>query len=147
MRSVAHFLVMMALVVTPLLAQTRAPGEEIRRLDSLWARMYEKQDTATALQLYAAKLVFSGANGATKTREQELADVRPTAGLVMHYFRTTPRDITEWRDSAVVTGSAEWQFTWNGQQRTVRRGYRHTYERGGPLGWQIVEVRMMPAAP
>ena len=74
--------------------------------------MYATHDTATALQLYSANLVFTSANGATKTREQEL------------------------------TGNAEWQFTMNASQRTVRRGYKIEYERGGPLDWQIVAVTM-----
>ena len=126
-------------------AQATSDTANIRRLDSLWARMYAEHDTATALQLYAERLVFTSANGARKTREQELADVRRAPGLTMHYFRTTPATLVARGDSATVAGLAEWQFTWNGQQRTVRRGYTIGYERGGPLGWQIVAVTMSSA--
>ncbi|MGH7679230.1 MAG: hypothetical protein ACRENU_12235 [Gemmatimonadaceae bacterium] len=68
--------------------------------------------------------------------------MRPAQGLVMNYFRTTPREIVVHDDRATVSGNAEWQFTMNAGQRTVRRGYRIAYERGGPLGWQIVAVTM-----
>ena len=104
--------------------------------------MYAQHDTSLALQLYADDLVFTSANGNQKTREQEIADVRPAAGLVMEYFRTTPRRIVVHESAAVVTGLAEWSFTWNGQQRQVRRYYTISWARGGPLGWRIIAVHM-----
>ncbi len=51
-------------------SQQEAGVAQVRRLDSLWARMYAKHDTALAFQLYAADLVFTSANGAQKTRAQ-----------------------------------------------------------------------------
>ena len=114
----------------------------IRRLDSLWAQMYARHDTVLARSLYAEDLVFTSANGNQKDREQELADVRPQPGLVMDYFRTAPTQVRVHEGAAVVTGIAEWRFTWNGQTREVKRGYTITYARGGPLGWRILAVHM-----
>ena len=115
----------------------------IRRLDSLWASMYARHDTATALALYAQDLSFTSANGARKTLQQEMGDIRPQPGLVMDYFRTTPSSIAVTGDTAVVSGAAEWRFTWGGAPRTIRRDYVATYRRGGTLGWRIVAVRML----
>ncbi len=132
-----------ALCCLPGIARAQRGDEHaIRRLDSLWARMYAQHDTAAALQLYADDLVFTSANGRRKTKAEELADVRPTPGLAMDYFRTTPSEIRVHGDSGVVTGRAEWRFTMNGQPREVRRTYTADYVRGGPLGWRVVAVRM-----
>ena len=114
----------------------------IRRLDSLWAQMYARHDTILARSLYAEDLVFTSANGNQKDREQELADVRPQPGLVMDYFRTTPTQVRVHEGAAVVTGTADWRFAWNGQTREVKRGYTIMYSRGGPLGWRILAVHM-----
>jgi ketosteroid isomerase-like protein len=114
----------------------------IHRLDSLWARMYARHDTVLARSLYAEDLVFTSANGNQKNREQELADVRPQPGLVMDYFRTTPTQVRVHEGAAVVTGTAEWRFTWNGQTREVKRSYTIMYSKGGPLGWRILAVHM-----
>jgi ketosteroid isomerase-like protein len=119
----------------------------IHRLDSLWAQMYARHDTVLARSLYAEDLVFTSANGNQKNREQELADVRPQPGLVMDYFRTTPTQVRVHEGAAVVTGTAEWRFTWNGQTREVNRGYTIMYARGGPLGWRILAVHMGATRP
>ncbi len=123
-------------------AQPSSDVAAIRRLDSLWAQMYARHDTTVARSLYAEDLVFTSANGNQKDREQELVDVRPQPGLVMDYFRTTPTQVRVHEGAAVVTGIAEWRFTWNGQMREVKRGYTITYSRGGPLGWRILAVHM-----
>lgn len=123
-------------------AQPSADVGAIRRLDSLWAQMYATHDTVLARTLYAEDLVFTSANGNQKNREQELADVRPQPGLVMDYFRTTPTEVRVHEGAAVVTGTAEWRFTWNGQTREVKRGYTIMYSKGGPLGWRILAVHM-----
>jgi ketosteroid isomerase-like protein len=122
--------------------QSSSDVAAIRRLDSLWAQMYARHDTVLARSLYAEDLVFTGANGNQKDREQELADVRPQPGLVMDYFRTIPTQVRVHEGAAVVTGVAEWRFTWNGQTREVKRGYTITYSKGGPLGWRILAVHM-----
>jgi len=120
----------------------QSPESQIRRLDSLWARMYAQHDTALALQLYAEDLEFTSSTGTRKNRSQELGDVRAQPGLVMHFFRTTPSDIIVRDSTATVTGSAEWRFAWGGSPRDIRRSYTMVYSRGGPLGWQIRTVRM-----
>ena len=123
-------------------AQPSADVATIHRLDTLWARMYARHDTMLARSLYAEDLVFTSANGNQKTRDQELADVRPQAGLVMDYFRTTPTQVRVHEGAAVVTGTAEWRFTWNGDTREVKRAYTIMYSKGGPLGWRILAVHM-----
>ena len=123
-------------------AQPSSDVATIRRLDSLWARTYARHDTVLARSLYAEDLVFTSANGNQKNREEELADVRPQPGLVMDYFRTTPTQVRVHEGAAVVTGTAEWRFTWNGQTREVKRGYSIMYSKGGPLGWRILAVHM-----
>lgn len=123
-------------------AQPSSDIATIHRLDSLWARMYARHDTVLARSLYAEDLVFTSANGNQKTREQELADVRPQPGLVMDYFRTTPMQVRVHEGAAVVTGTAEWRFTWNGETREVKRAYTIVYSRGGAHGWRILAVHM-----
>jgi ketosteroid isomerase-like protein len=114
----------------------------VRRLDSLWAQMYATHDTTSALQLYADPLVVLSANGRTKTRAEEMADIRPAAGLTMDYFRSAPSEVRTFNRIAVVIGFAEWKFTMNGTPREIRRPYTAVYARGGPLGWRIVALRM-----
>ena len=123
-------------------AQPSSDVATIRRLDSLWAQMYARHDTVLARALYAEDLVFTSANGNQKNREEELADVRPQPGLVMDYFRTTPTQVRVHEGAAVVTGTAEWRFTWNGQTRDVKRAYTIMYSKGGPHGWRILAVHM-----
>src|SRR5687767_5317877 len=119
-----------------------APEAQLRALDSLWARMYAVHDTVAAERLYAEDLVFITANGRTKSKRDEMDDVRPHAGLVMDYFRTVPSSVRVAGDSGFVTGAAAWRFTMNGQPHEVRRSYDAAYVRGGPLGWRIVRMRM-----
>jgi ketosteroid isomerase-like protein len=124
--------------------EAQSPDETIRRLDSLWARMYQTHDTAFARKLYADDLVWTMVNGGIKDKRTEMADVAPAAGLVMDYFRTSAVSIRvpAGREVAVVTGLAAWKFTMNGQSSEVARRYTHVYVRGGPLGWQILAVHM-----
>jgi ketosteroid isomerase-like protein len=120
----------------------RSPEVELRALDSLWAHMYAANDTVAADRLYADDLVFTSANGRTKTKHEEMNDIRPSPGFVMDYFRTVPSTVRVAGDSGFVAGTASWRFMMNGQPREVRRSYDATYVRGGPLGWRIVRMRM-----
>ena len=124
--------------------EAQSPDATIRRLDCLWARMYQTHDTAFARKLYADDLVWTMVNGNSKDKRTEMADVAPAAGFVMDYFRTSVVSIRvpAERGVAVVTGLAEWKFTMNGQSSEVARRYTHVYVRGGPLGWQILAVHM-----
>jgi ketosteroid isomerase-like protein len=122
-----------------------APGDEaaVRKLDSLWSRMYATHDTASALQLYAESLVFIGSGGQHKTRADELGDVRPSGGLRMEYFRSTPAAVRTFERVSIVQGTAEWSFSMGGgSPRKVERPYSAIYRRGGPLGWTIVAMQM-----
>ncbi|HET9425541.1 MAG TPA: DUF4440 domain-containing protein [Gemmatimonadaceae bacterium] len=118
----------------------------VRGLDSLWARVYATHDTAAALQLYSPSLAFVSANGQTKTRDQEMADIRPAPGLRMDYFRATPSVVLVYERMAIVSGTAEWSFSMNGGPgRRVQRTYTAIYARGGPLGWRILVQQMSNA--
>ena len=140
----------MRLILTlALLIATRANGQAtedaIRKLDAEWARSYAQHDTATALRLFDERLIVTGGNGTTKDRDGELGDIRPSAGLQMHYFRTNDVQIRLTGSTAVAAGLAEWSFTWNGRTNTIRRRYTATYAQGGPLGWRMIALHIGPA--
>src|SRR5688572_5111342 len=86
----------------PAFAQDPADAATIAALDSAWARAYAVHDTAAAAALFDTALVVTSGGGTIKTREEELADVRPQAGLRMHYFRTADVAVRTWGDAAVV---------------------------------------------
>lgn len=125
-------------------AHAQTPADTIRRIDSLWARMYQTHDTTFAQKLYADDLTWTMVNGRSKDKRTEMVDVAPAAGLVMEFFRTSDvvTRVLPGSGTAVVTGRAEWKFTLNGQSSEIARRYTHVYARGGPLGWQIVAVHM-----
>jgi ketosteroid isomerase-like protein len=135
----ATFLLLIV-VVTHARAQT--PADTIRQLDARWARMYAENDTVTAAKLYADDLLFTSTDGSLKTKEKEMADVRATPGLTLHYFRTKDAQVRVFGSGAVAAGQAEWSFTMNGQTNDVKRRYTMVYGRGGPLGWRVVAVHM-----
>jgi ketosteroid isomerase-like protein len=123
---------------------TAQPGDEttVRKLDSLWANLYAKHDTTSALQLYSESLVFIGGDGRHKTRADELGDIRPAPGLTMEYFRSEPTTVKTFDCVAIVSGTASWRFAMNGTPRQISRPYTAIYGRGGPLGWRILAVQM-----
>lgn len=138
-------------VVIPLLAllaaraNAQASEESVRRVDSAWARSYAQHDTMAAKALFDDRLIVTSGTGTLKNKEGELADVRPTAGLQMHFFRTSDQQVHMLGRSAVIVGLAEWSFTYNGRTSTVRRRYTATYVEGGPLGWSMVALHIGPA--
>src|SRR5688572_28185015 len=142
MRSLILVLVALLLCPTRATAQGAADSVAVRRLDSLWARVYATHDTIAASRLYAEDLVFTSTNGARKTKQQELDDVRAQPGLVMEYFRSAPSTVRVYAGAAVVTGVAQWRFTLAGTPREVRRAYTMVYVRGGDFGWRVVAVHM-----
>ena len=129
-----------ALLFVP--AGLHAQADTIRRLDSLWARMYQTHDTVTADKLYADDVVITATQGNLKTKAQEMADVRPYPGMTVEYFRTVGAEVRLLGSAAVVTGQAEWKFTSNGNASEIKRRYTMVYARGGPLGWRIVTVHI-----
>ena len=81
-------LVCLALTVSVAsITEGQASAETIHRLDSLWARMYQTHDTAFARKLYADDLIWTMVNGNVKDKRTEMADVAPTPGFTMEYFR------------------------------------------------------------
>jgi hypothetical protein len=78
-----------------------------------------------ASKLFDDSLLVTSGNGRLKDTKGEMADVAPSAGLQIHYFRT--------RDVVVRPyGNA-------------RRRYTAVYARGGPLGWRMVALHIGPA--
>ena len=98
-----------------------------------------------AKALFASELAVTSSSGAIKTREGELADIRPSDGLQMHFFRTKGVDVRMYSGTAVVIGLAEWEFAMGGQTRSFRRRYTAVYARGGSLGWRMVALHIGPA--
>jgi hypothetical protein len=119
-------------------------ADSVTRLDNAWARSYAVHDTATAWALFSADLVVVGGNGSLKNRDGELRDVRPQAGLRMHYFRTVDVGVRCYPGACAVVGVAEWEFEFNGRVNATRRRYSATWVRGGPLGWQMVTLHISP---
>jgi len=136
------------IVAAPLVgsAQSVSPAaDSVRSLDSLWARSCAVHDTASALRLFDSTIVIASGQGTLKSRDQELGDIRSQPGLAMEYFRTSEVIVRMHRDAAVVTGIAQWAFTFNGRQQDARRRYTATYARGGPLGWRMIALHIGPA--
>jgi ketosteroid isomerase-like protein len=117
----------------------------VRKADSAWARSYAEHDTVTAKALFDDKLVVTSGNGSLKDKDGELADIRPSAGLQMHYFRTSDVQVRPLGGAATVIGLAEWSFTFNGRTNTIRRRYTAVYNQGGQLGWTMVVLHIGPA--
>jgi len=138
-----------ALVATLLFFATtlwaQSPEASLRRADSAWARSYAEHDTVTARALFDDRLLVTSGTGALKNKDGELADVRPAAGMQMHYFRTNEQQVRMLGTSAVVAGLAEWSFTYNGRTSTIRRRYTAVYAQGGQLGWTMVALHIGPA--
>ena len=129
---------------TTALAQSPA-ADSVARLDQAWARSYAVHDTTAAQALFAPDLVVVGGNGSLKDREGEMRDVRPQAGLTMHYFRTGDVGVRCYTGACAVVGVAEWEFEYNGRVDATRRRYTAVWIRGGPLGWQMVSLHISPA--
>ena len=123
----------------------QATADSLRRLDAEWARSYAEHDTATAMKLFDDRIVITSGSGTLKDKSGELGDIRPTAGLQMHFFRTRDVEVRLDGSAAAVAGLAEWSFTWNGRTNSIRRRYTATYARGGPLGWRIIALHIGPA--
>jgi hypothetical protein len=127
-----------------------APTGDVRAvlaLDSLWARNYALHDTISAARLMADQFFMTSTNGAVKNRTAEMNDIRPQPGLRMDYFRTEGVNAHVYGSAAVVSGFAAWAFEMNGRSSSTRRKYTAVYLRGGPLGWQLVELHMAAAPP
>jgi ketosteroid isomerase-like protein len=136
--------VLLSLLITvPLQAQSAE--EVVRRLDAEWARSYAQHDTATAIALFDDRIIVTSGTGSLKDKNGELADIRPTSGLQMHYFRTSSVEVRLSGSAAAVAGLAEWSFTYNGRANTIRRRYTATYAAGGPLGWRMIALHLGPA--
>ncbi len=68
------------------------------------------------------------------------------AGFVIHYFRTSDVVVRMYGSASVVTGLAQWSYTYQGNTPpTTRRRYTAVYVRGGPLGWHMVALHIGPA--
>ncbi len=111
-------------------------------LDSAWARTYTTHDTALATTLLADRFMMTTSDGRIKDKAGELADVRPVADLHMHHFRTSEVRIEIYAAAGLVSGVADWAFTYRGRRSAIRRRYTALYVRGGPLGWQLAGLHM-----
>lgn len=133
---------LMSAVMARVSAQTAR--DTLLRLDSAWARSYATADTGLANKLFDDSLFVTSGNGRIKNKKGEMADVGPLPpGFEIHYFRTS--DVRVQPQAGVVTGLAEWSWTWKGSTTTTRRRYTAVYARGGPLGWRMVALHIGPA--
>ena len=131
------------LLVAPCSALLAQKDEQaLRAMDSAWARSYVTHDTALALSLMSDRMVMTSTDGQVKDKIMELEHIRPAAGLVMHHFRTSEVRVDLYQGVGIVTGLADWAFTFNGKENAVRRRYTAVYVPGGKLGWQLVALHM-----
>ena len=127
-------------------AQAQTAKDSLLKLDSLWAQSYAKNDTALGNKVFDDSLIVTGGNGRLKDKKGEMADVGPAEpGFQIHYFRTS--DVRVQPRAGVVTGLAEWSWTYNGKSNSTQRRYTAVYVRGGPLGWRMVALHIGPAQP
>ena len=63
----------------------------------------------------------------------------------MEFFRTKQVEVRLRKDTAVLTGIAEWAFTSKGKRSELQRRYTAVYVRGGAMGWQILGLQLGPA--
>lgn len=132
------------ILAPPQSAAAQSTRDSLLALDSAWARSYATSDTALANKLFDDSLIVTGGNGRLKDKKGEMADVGPLPpGFQIHYFRTS--DVRAQARAGVVTGLAEWSWTFNGRTSTARRRYTAVYARGGPLGWRMVALHIGPA--
>jgi len=59
-------------------------------------------------------LIVTGGRGRIKGKRGELADVGPSPGFQIHYFRTSDVVARPYGNAGVVIGMAEWSWTFNG---------------------------------
>ena len=146
MRSILFCAIVASSALTSAEAQSAAADvRAVLALDSVWARNYATHDTATAAKLMADDFFMVSTNGtSTKDRAMEMADIRPSPGMTVSYFRTEQPRAHVYGSTAVVSGTASWAFEMNGRTSTARRRYIAVYARGGPLGWRLVELHMAP---
>ena len=142
MRIFVFFLLPLTLL-EPAAAQTAA--DTLLRLDSAWAQSYATNDTVLAAKLFDDSLIVTSGNGRLKDKNGEMADVGPSPGFQIHYFRTRDVVVRPYGNAGVVIGLAEWSWTFNGRTNTTRRRYTAVYARGGPLGWRMVALHIGPA--
>ena len=120
--------------------------DQIRALDSIWARSYFTHDTIAAKSVLSADIFITATNGSFKNRDAELNDVREYPGMTVNYFRTTDVTVRTYQGSAAVTGQLEWETTAGGRASATRRRYTAVYAPGGPRGWQMVVLHIGAAA-
>jgi ketosteroid isomerase-like protein len=128
-------------------AQRASASDSVRAMDSTWAHNYATHDTTRAAALMSDRFVMTSSDGRMKDKATELGDVRPSAGLDMHHFRTSGVRVEMHGSAAVVVGVADWAFNYNGRESAVRRRYTAVYARGGRLGWELVALHMGTAPP
>ena len=145
MRLVSQSLLFVLFAGTGVAAQS-PPVDQIRALDSLWARSYFTHDTVAAKSVLSPDIFITATNGSFKNRETELNDVREYPGTTVNYFRSTDVTVRPYQGTAVVTGQLEWETSTGGRASAVRRRYTAVYAPGGPRGWHMV-VLHIGAAP
>jgi hypothetical protein len=123
-------------------AYAQSASDTLRQLDSAWARSYATNDTVLASKLFDDSLIVTGSSGRLKGKRAEMADVGPSPGFQIHYFRTSDVVARPYGNAGVVIGLAQWSWTFNGRTSITRMRYTAMYARGGPLGWRMVALQL-----
>ena len=135
------FVLLILFASLPTEGGAQTPADTIRSLDSAWARAYATHDTTLAKAIFADDLVITSSNGRMKDKRAELGDVAAQPDLQLEYFRTSDVAVRMFDGAAVVTGLAEWRFTFRGPPTTTRMRYTAVYARRGPR-WEMVALHL-----
>lgn len=95
--------------------------------DRAWAEAIARGDVAALEKLFADEYVLVSANGATKDKRQEIANLAPAADITTYYFRTEDVEARLYGCAAVVRGRAVWKIKYQGRDIDHNRRYTSTY--------------------
>src|SRR5437773_6288883 len=96
--------IMLAMVVPQSQAQTRTVGEqELINLENAWSQAAVNRDSAALQHFYAKEYIFTDADGAVTTKDQELANI--TGGVFkLTAYNFEDMNVHVYGNFAVVTG-------------------------------------------
>lgn len=126
--------VMLALAVPQGQAQTRSPAaQELIKLENAWSQAAVNRDGAALRHFYAQEYIFTDADGAVTTRDEELKNI--TGGVFkLTDFKFENMEVRVYDNVAVVTGRNTIHGVWEDITRDVSGPYRFTdvfVKRGG----------------
>lgn len=112
--------------------------EDAERVTAAWLNAVERGDATALNDLFDSQFIILSPSGA-RDKAQEIADLVPTAGVALPYFRSRDTQTRAFGSIAITTGVLEWEF--NGR-RNARNYASIAADRGA--GWKIVAQQITP---